>query len=305
MDQQKLVGQNKIARVRVPATMANLGPGFDSLGLAVSLWLEVDAELAALDAFEYQGQGQVSGTNNLIHQGFRAAFIHAGLPAPAVRLHAKNPIPLARGLGSSSAALVAGAALAAAFIGEPFGKVEVLQVCARLEGHPDNVAPAVLGGFTASVMQADLPISISMPVPDDWRILVAVPRSELKTEHARAALPSSYSRQDMVFNLSRAALWVAGVATGRIDVLREACRDAMHQPYRAPLVPGMETAISEALEAGAIAAFLSGAGPSVSAIVNSSLSLEAVKTKLMAFSPDILCLEPASGFEILAVVHGR
>jgi homoserine kinase len=305
MDQQKLVGQNKIARVRVPATMANLGPGFDSLGLAVSLWLEVDAQLAALDVFEYQGQGNVVGTNNLIHQGFRAAFEHAGLVAPSVRLCAKNPIPLARGLGSSSAALVAGAALAAEFIGADFCKQDVLQVCAKLEGHPDNVAPAVLGGFTASVMQGDLPISISMPVPEDWRVLVAVPGSELKTEHARAALPSSYSRQDLVFNLSRAALWVAGVATGRFDVLREACRDAMHQPYRAALVPGMETAISQALEAGAIAAFLSGAGPSVSAIVNSSLSLEAVKTKLLAFSPDILCLEPASGFEILAVVHGR
>jgi homoserine kinase len=305
MDSQRLVGQNKIARVRVPATMANLGPGFDSLGLAVSLWLEVDAELTATDVFEYQGQGQVVGANNLIHQGFRAAFKHAGLEAPTVRLSAKNPIPLARGLGSSSAALVAGAALAAAFIGEHFSKEAVLAVCAKLEGHPDNVAPAVLGGFTASVMQGEKPISISMPVPKDWRILVAVPRTELKTEHARAALPKLYSRTDMVFNLSRSALWVAGVATGRFDVLREACRDAMHQPYRATLVPGMETAIADALEAGALAAFLSGAGPSVSAIVNTDSSLQVVKTKLLAFSPDILLLEPANGFEILTVVHGR
>jgi homoserine kinase len=285
--------------------MANLGPGFDSLGMAVSLWLEVDAELSSKDVFEYQGQGHISGTDNLIHQGFRAAFKHAGLPAPKVRIHAKNPIPLARGLGSSSAALVAGAALAAAFIGETFGKQDVLAVCAKLEGHPDNVAPAVLGGFTASAMQGELPISISIPVPQDWRILVAVPPSELKTEHARAALPQSYSRADMVFNLSRSALWVAGLATSRTDVLREACRDAMHQPYRAALVPGMELAISQALEVGAIAAFLSGAGPSVSAIVNSSQSLAAVKIKLEKFSPDILLLEPAKGFEMLTVVHGR
>ncbi len=285
--------------------MANLGPGFDSLGLAVSLWLEVDAELSSSDVFEYAGQGHISGIDNLIHQGFRAAFNHAGLPAPAVRLSAKNPIPLARGLGSSSAALVAGAALGAAFIGEHFGKDAVLQVCAKLEGHPDNVAPAVLGGFTASVMRGDKPISISMPVPKDWRVLVAVPRSELKTEDARAALPASYSRADMVFNLSRSALWVAGVATSNTDVLREACRDAMHQPYRARLVPGMQDAIEGALEAGAVAAFLSGAGPSVSAIVNSSQRLEAVKTQLEKFSPDILLLEPANGFELLTVVHGR
>jgi homoserine kinase len=299
MDQVKLVPQNKIARVRVPATMANLGPGFDSLGLAVSLWLEVDAELSNRDVFEYAGQGHIFGTDNLIHQGFRAAFKHAGLEAPTVRLAAKNPIPLARGLGSSSAALVAGAALGAAFIGDHFGKDAVLQVCAKLEGHPDNVAPAVLGGFTASVMRGDIPISVSMPVPKDWRVLVAVPQTELKTEHARAALPISYSRADMVFNLSRSALWVAGVATSNSAVLREACRDAMHQPYRAALVPGMQDAIEGSLEAGAIAAFLSGAGPSVSAIVNSSQSLEAVKIQLAKFSPDILLLEPASGF------HGR
>ncbi len=305
MNQVKAVHQNKLARVRVPATMANLGPGFDSLGLAVSLWLEVDAELFGKDVFEYSGQGRIAGTDNLIHQGFRAAFHHAGLQAPTVRLSAQNPIPLARGLGSSSAALVAGAALGAAFIGDHFGKDAVLQVCAKLEGHPDNVAPAVLGGFTASVMRGDTPISISMGVPKDWRVLVAVPQSELKTEHARAALPVSYSRADMVFNLSRAALWVAGVATANTDVLREACRDAMHQPYRAALVPGMQAAIEGALEAGAVAAFLSGAGPSVSAIVNSSQSLETVKTQLEKFSPDILTLEPASGFELLTVVHGR
>ena len=305
MDQATLSSQNSSARVRVPATMANLGPGFDSLGLAVSLWLEVEAELALQDAFEYHGQGRVEGTNNLIHQGFRAAFLEAGLTAPSVRLCAKNPIPLARGLGSSSAALVAGAALAAQFIGQDFDKQAVLRVCAKLEGHPDNVAPAVLGGFTASVMKKDVPISISMSVPNDWRILVAVPKNELKTEHARAALPSSYSRQDMVFNLSRSALWVAGIATGRWDVLKEACLDRMHQPYRAPLVPGMEAAISNALEAGAIAAFLSGAGPSVTAIVNSSDVYQTVKSKLLMFSSDILELEPAQGFEILTVVHGR
>jgi homoserine kinase len=305
MDQQSLVGQNKMARVRVPATMANLGPGFDSLGLAVSLWLEVDAELFGKDVFEYSGQGHISGTDNLIHQGFRAVYNQAGLPAPTVKLTAKNPIPLARGLGSSSAALVAGAALGAAFMGGSFGKDQVLQVCAKLEGHPDNVAPAVLGGFTASVMRGDKPISISMPVPKDWRVLVAVPRTELKTEHARAALPELYSRADMVFNLSRSALWVAGIATSNTAVLSEACRDAMHQPYRAPLVPGMQAAIEQALEAGAVAAFLSGAGPSVSAIVNSSQSLEAVKAQLTKFSPDILNLEPANGFELLTVVHGR
>jgi homoserine kinase len=285
--------------------MANLGPGFDSLGMAVGLWLEVDAELSNHDDFEYTGSGRVIGTNNLIHQGFKAAFAAAGLDAPTVCLRANNPIPLARGLGSSSAALVAGAALAAEFIGNGFGRLQVLKVCAKLEGHPDNVAPAVLGGFTASVMRDDEPISVSLPVPESWRILVAVPKNELKTEQARGALPGTYSRQDTVYNLSRAALWVAGIASGEWHVLTEACRDAMHQPYRAALVPGMDAAIAGALEAGALAAFLSGAGPSVSAIVSSDAHSQGVKTKLQAFSPDMLELQPAGGYEILTRFHGR
>ncbi len=303
MSQFMIAGQYK--KVRVPATMANLGPGFDSLGMAVSLWLEVSAQLVHEDIFEYSGQGQILGTDNLIHQGFRAAFEAAGQVAPKVHFKANNPIPLARGLGSSSAALVAGAALAAEFIGIGFSRLDVLKVCAKLEGHPDNVAPAVLGGFTASVMKNDLPISVSMPVPSDWVILVAVPQTELKTEHARAALPNSYSRSDMVFNLSRAALWVAGLATEQYSVLQEACRDAMHQPYRAALIPGMEKAISAALEAGAIAAFLSGAGPSISAIVKTGVVFDMVKTQLLDFSHDILELQPASGFEIVTETHGR
>lgn len=283
------------AQVRVPATIANLGSGFDALGLAMGLWLEASARVAEADRFDYQGDGAIPDTpNNMIHQGFRAAFRALGLEVPCVRIQARNPIPLARGLGSSSAALVAGAALADAMLDGQLGREGVLRVCSELEGHPDNVAPAVLGGFTASAMNDSGPISLGLPLPADWHILVAVPERELLTSEARGALPDSYSRSDAVFNLSRAALWVAGIATGRFDVLREACRDAIHQPYRAPLVPGLQEAIDGAIQAGALAAFLSGAGPSVAAI---SLEPEPVVRALRGYSPRVLQLRPASGYE--------
>jgi homoserine kinase len=282
------------AQVRVPATIANLGPGFDALGLAMGLWLEASAERSSEDRFLYDGEGTIPDTpQNMIHQGFRAAFGALGLEAPTVTIRAHNPIPLARGLGSSSAALVAGAALADAMLDGQLGRDGVLRVCAELEGHPDNVAPAVLGGFTASAMNDSGPVSVSLPLPADWHILVAIPERELLTSQARGALPDAYSRADAVFNLSRAALWVAGIATGRFDVLREACRDAIHQPYRAPLVPGLQRAIDDAISAGALAAFLSGAGPSVAAI---ALEPEPVVRALSAYSPRVLRLRPATGY---------
>ncbi len=283
------------AQVRVPATIANLGPGFDALGLAMSLWLEASAELAETDHFDYQGDGAIADTpQNMIHLGFRAAYQALELEAPKVLIRARNPIPLARGLGSSSAALVAGAALADAMLNGRLTRDGVLRVCAELEGHPDNVAPAVLGGFTASAMNDSGPVSVGLPLPADWHILVAVPEHELLTSEARGALPATYSRADAVFNLSRAALWVAGIATGRTDVLREACRDAIHQPYRAPLIPGLQEAIDGAINAGAIAAFLSGAGPSVAAI---ALEPEPVVRALSTYSSRVLRLRPASGYE--------
>jgi homoserine kinase len=307
--------------IRVPATIANVGPGFDSLGVALGLWLEVDAILGPEDRFTYSGEGFIADSpNNFIHEGFRAACAAMNVPVPPVAFTVRNPIPLARGLGSSSAALVAGAALADAMFHGRLGRDGVLRVCADLEGHPDNVAPAVLGGFTASAMGESGPVSVTLPWPEHWAILVAIPEFELKTSEARGALPSHYSRADAVFNLSRSALWVAGVATRNPTVLREACLDRIHQPYRAPLVPGLELALRASLEAGASAAFLSGAGPSVGAVVamdknslvdwsnrtsqnDSSEYIKAVSDILHAYSPRVLHLSGANGYEIVPVTE--
>lgn len=253
--------------VRVPATLANLGSGFDALGVALGLYLEVSAKPAATDEFHYSGQGSLPDSpDNLIHQGFRAAFADLGEPAPAVAVSARNPIPLARGMGSSSAALVAGAALADAMSGGKLGRDGVFRVTARLEGHPDNVAPAVYGGFVAAL--ADPPLALPLPAPEGLRFVLGVPAYEVPTPLARAALPQTVPYSDAVFNLSRAALWPAALYSGRFEALREAARDRLHQSYRAHLMPGLEEALEAAYAAGALAAFVGGAGPTLATLVH-------------------------------------
>ncbi len=271
-------------RARVPATSANLGPGFDTLGLALDLTLSVTLVPAARDTFVYRGEGSLDDTpDNLVHEGFRAVHRAVGREAPAVRFDVDNAIPLARGLGSSSAALVAGAALADASLGEPLGRAGVFQVAAALEGHPDNVAPAVFGGFTVSAADERGGFrTAALPLPDDWLLLFGVPSFELGTAAARAALPERYDRGDVVLTSSRTALWVAAVATADAELLRTAALDVLHQPYRAPLVPGLLDATARLRATGAFAAFLSGAGPTVG-VVTDAAHLDACRAVMQEF----------------------
>lgn len=285
-----------VFEVLVPATLANLGSGFDALGVAVDTYLEVRAQPAECDRFVYTGEGQVPSTaDNLVHQGYRAAWAELGQAAPPVALWANNPIPLARGMGSSSAALVAGAAIADRMSGGKLGRDGVFAITAHIEGHPDNVAPAIYGGFVAAL--ADPPIAIPLPVPE-VRFVLAIPAYEVPTPLARAALPRHYSLQDAVFNLARSALWPAALASGRLEVLREAAKDRLHQPYRAHLMPGLEAALEAAYAAGALAAFVGGAGPTVAAIVRPGTE-EPVRRALMAYAGQegrTLILGPGAGY---------
>jgi homoserine kinase len=258
--------------IRVPATLANLGSGFDALGVALDLYLEVEAQVASADSFSYSGEGHVDPSpDNLIHQGYRAAWkvinessnAEFGEVAPPLAIKAHNPIPLARGMGSSSAALVAGAALADALSRGKLGRDGVFALSAGLEGHPDNVAPAIYGGFVAAL--ADPPLALPLPSPDLVFVL-GVPAYEVPTPLARQKLPLSVPHKDAVFNLARAALWPAALYAGRLDALREAARDRLHQDYRKDLMPGLDQAIEKALQAGAYAAFVGGAGPTLAAV---------------------------------------
>ncbi|CAN5648515.1 homoserine kinase [soil metagenome] len=284
-------------RVRVPATSANLGPGFDCLGLAVDLFLEVEGRPAQHDRFRYTGPGSVaSGPDNLVHRGFRAAHATLGLHAPPFAFEARNAIPLARGLGSSSAALVAGAAIADALQGGLLGRDGVFQLVAGIEGHPDNVGPAVYGGFTVAALRADGGYETAvLKVPPTWRLLFGVPAFELPTEQARAALPDVVSRNDAVRTASRAALWAVAVARDEPALLRTASIDVLHEPYREPLVPGLAAARAALRAAGAYAAFLSGAGPSIGVVAPDG-ALPACRAALARFAgPDGCILELGVG----------
>lgn len=288
-------------RIRVPATSANLGPGFDCLGIALNLYLEVTVTPSRRDHFRYTGQGQLADSpDNLMHEGFRAAYSSVNQKAPTVTFEVNNPIPLARGLGSSSAALVAGIAMADALMDGQLGRDDVFQLAAEMEGHPDNVAPAIYGGFTASVQKNNGDYLCERLELPSWTFLFAVPTFEVLTSEARRVLPESYSRGDVIFNTSRTALWTLAVALDQPELLRVASQDKIHEPYREKLVPGLAETRQQVLAAGAYGAFLSGAGPTVGVICNSE-SKKICKDLLQRFVKDgqVLDLQASEGYTIV------
>jgi homoserine kinase len=250
--------------VRVPATSANLGPGFDALGLALTLYDTVSAELADVTSVEITGEGAgelPTDEKHLIAQTMRETFAQIGQAMPGVRLTCVNNIPQARGLGSSSAAIVAGVTLANALAGAPLSQARQLSVAARIEGHPDNVAPCLLGGFTIAWLSGDDARAVSLPPSPDVRPTLLVPSKKILTAQARAALPRTVPHADAAFNAGRSALLVYAL-TAAPDLLFEATEDRLHQGYRAPGMP--ETAaMVEALRGLGAPAMVSGAGPTV------------------------------------------
>ena len=257
-------------RVRVPATSANLGPGFDALGLALTLHNEVVAEAAAEVTVSIEGEGRGrldEGAKNLVARAVALAHEVAGLPFHGARLRCINRIPLSRGLGSSAAAWVGGLLAANALMGEPLDREAVLTAAARAEGHPDNVAAALLGGLTVSCADGGRVTAVSLPAPSEVEWVVLLPETESSTHDARAVLPDTVSRSDAVFNVQRVSLLLAALATGRTDLLDQAMQDRLHQPYRQRLFPWMEAIAAAGRRAGGLGCVLSGAGPSMLAAV--------------------------------------
>ncbi|GAB3644799.1 homoserine kinase [Glycomyces tarimensis] len=256
------------ATVRVPATSANLGPGFDSLGLALGLFDEVTAETDASGVrVEVEGEGAgtvASDERHLVAATMLRTFAALGVPAPGLRLHCRNRIPHARGLGSSSAAIVAGVMLADELAGAGMSEADKLALAGAIEGHPDNVAPCLLGGFTIAYTTDDGARAAALEPSPLIRPWVFVPSRQGLTAAARAALPEHVSHADAVFNLSRAALLVDAV-TREPSRLFEATEDRLHQPYRAEGIPESTRLLKELRSAG-MAAAVSGAGPTVIAL---------------------------------------
>ena len=257
-------------RVRVPATSANLGPGFDVLGLALALHNEIDAEEAdgISVAIEGEGAGRLeAGARNVVARAVRMAFEAAGRPFRGVALRCLNRIPPSRGLGSSAAAWMGGLVAGNALAGGGLSQDTLLELATRAEGHPDNVAAALLGGLTVSCGTGDRVIALSLPVPPAIRWVVLIPETEGSTKEARAVLPDPVSRADAVFNLQRVGLLLGALSAGRLDLLPAALDDRLHQPQRWRLFPWLPAAVAAARDAGALGCVLSGAGPSLLAPV--------------------------------------
>lgn len=258
--------------VRVPASSANLGPGFDALGMALQLYNTLTVRLADAGVrvqVEGEGAGTLEGgAENLVYQAISRLYREAGRPAPAVEIHLHNAIPVSRGLGSSSTAIVGGLVAANALLDEPLDREQVLKLAVEMEGHADNVAPALLGGFQVTSLTDDELIHLRVPTPAGLRAVVCVPNVAVSTADARRVLPATYSRADAVFNVGRVALLVAALQSGNTAALRTAMQDRIHQPYRASLIPGFEAAMERALRAGAHCACLSGSGSTMLALAS-------------------------------------
>jgi homoserine kinase len=282
-------------RISLPATSANLGPGFDAAGLALSMHLTVEAHLAPTLQINATGRYAdviASQKRNLLLDTYRSVLENAGVEFIPLKLTLHNEIPLGMGCGSSAAALLAGVILADHFGGLKLGDAGIVDEACRREGHPDNVAACWYGGFTVSADSNGRIEYASFPGDPAWQMMLALQPTSLATKKARALLPESYSKSDAVFNVQRVSLLTAAFAQGRLDLLRTGMQDRLHQPYRmqaCPLLPKLLPLADEPEIAGVA---LSGAGPSVLVFLAEGTTLLEAETRMRALLDDDVELLP-------------
>jgi len=268
-------------KIRVPATSANLGPGFDCLGLAIDLWNEIAFEKGSNLKFRASGEGAEKlnkGNRNLLTKAYTRLFDICGRKMNGVHIASRNEIPMSSGLGSSAAAIVGGLFGANEMLGKPLGTDDLLKAATEMEGHPDNVAPALLGGLVISVMKQAEIITRRYDVPALNAVIVK-PDVEWLTKTARAVLPKSISRADAIHNIGRTTLVVDALRTGDLSLLEKVMEDRIHQPYRLRHISGGTAAYKVARQFGAAA--LSGAGPSI-ILFTSNQQAEKAKAEICA-----------------------
>ena len=267
-------------KVKVPATSANLGSGFDVAGLALTLYNTFTFELSE-DGLNIKGcPEQFCNENNLTYQAFKRAAEVCGLEYQGVNIECSGEVPYTRGLGSSSTCIVAGIVGAFAFKDKVEERQEILELATSIEGHPDNVAPAIFGGVTVSVMEEDNVLTLNIPVKHDYRFVALIPPFTLSTEQSRAVLPQILSRKDAIKNVSHLALMVASLINGYDEGLKLGFKDRLHQPYRGDLITGFDE-IMAVLEKDeqVLGAYLSGAGPTIMAVIHADDRMGVVRIK--------------------------
>lgn len=266
-------------KVKVPATSANLGPGFDVAGLAVTLYNTFTFELIN-EGLQITGcPEQFCNADNMTYQAFVEGAKACGLDFNGVRIECSGDVPYTRGLGSSSTCIVAGIVGAYAFVDRYDERQEILELATQIEGHPDNVAPAIFGGLTVSVM-SDGVTTLNIPVKHDYRFVALIPPFTLSTEKSRSVLPQELPRADAIANVSHLALMVASLINGYDEGLKLGFKDRLHQPYRGPLIQGFAE-IMNILEKDEriLGAYLSGAGPTIMVVIDADDTKGVVRIK--------------------------
>lgn len=261
-------------KIRVPATSANMGPGFDSLGVALNLYNYVSAEETdgglSIEIPDETGRFLPRDSSNLVYRCMCEVFNITGKRPKGVRLVLENNIPVTKGLGSSSAGIVGGLCAGNALVGNPLSKNEILNMAAQIEGHADNVTPAVMGGFTVNVTQKRKVNFVKHNVRDDLRFAAIVPDFRIPTSKSRSLLPRFVSHRDAAFNAGHSALLTASLISGEYENIRPAINDRLHQTYRKRLIPEMDEIFRLCYQHGALGVYLSGAGPAIVAIIKES-----------------------------------
>ena len=256
-------------KIQIPATSANLGAGFDALGLALSFYNYINIEESdKVEIKSLDGLDVPLDESNLVYESAKSLYSICGKTLKGLKLEQINNIPMARGLGSSSACIVGGLMGANHLLGNPLTDDDLVDLAAQIEGHPDNTAPALLGGIVTAVFDGKKVHWVKQEVFTTLKFIAIIPPFELKTEKARACLPKEISHNDAVYNLSRAALFSASLLTGKYENLKTAVDDRLHQPFRLPLIPNAENVFDIAYTLGAHAVYISGAGPTIMAIVD-------------------------------------
>jgi len=261
-----------LVKVIVPATTANLGPGFDVMGLALNVYnsftLEETEGGLEIEISKPEGLGLPADEKNLFFKSAKRLFDEVGYKYGGLRITIDTEVPLGRGLGSSSTAIVGGVVAANEVSGAGLSRDEIFSLASEIEGHPDNVGPAIFGGFTISYRSGqDQRIAKHKP-SENLKPVLLIPDATLETKKARGVLPESVSLPDAVFNVSRSSLLVLAILFGKPDLLRDAMDDKLHQPYRAPLIPGLTEIIKEVSAIDGVGVALSGAGPSLVCIID-------------------------------------
>jgi homoserine kinase len=294
--------QEKI-RVKIPASTANLGSGFDSIGIAFQLYITLEVELAEETQFIWKGKElqnlTIRDEDNLILKAIERVYMRFQKKRPHFKMEVTSDIPLTRGLGSSASAYIGGLVVANEWLDRPLSDEDLLWLATEEEGHPDNVGASLQGGvFIGSVDWKKSQVFFhKQQFPQEWKFILAIPSYTLSTSMARDILPKEYSKEDAIFNLSRFGLLISSISSSNKEGVSHGLEDALHQPYRQKLIPGFAELVDRKEELGVIGFTISGAGPTILALIEEQLEIDPIKNEMInaltveSHSVEILVLE--------------